>query len=256
MRFAEFPILIFIALFACLSLSTPLMAQCPAAATCNGKACNDACPATSANQQVAPVVQVIQVADQAMVAKVDAFFSPLQDNPEYYGDRKCRKRLNVSQVDSLIRYKPNFGKKIWIASHDVKDISSMENYLGKMAQEKIYKISALEIADHVAPHIKEKLKNTDIDYETWADTFEKWGRTYVDDSKGGKKRSTFVIQDYQNANFLIIRPRRGKKVCYYVAEKYQPIVDAILSYIPLVERGQDDGAIDEDSDDGAAPTSK
>jgi hypothetical protein len=100
-----------------------------------------------------------------------------------------------------------------------------------------YQMSALEISDHVAPHLKSKLAGTDIDYNKWADTFEKWGRTYIDPANGGSKLSSFSLLDCQNGNFLILDPKNSNtKVVYYIAEKYDAIVKAMLTYKPMNER--------------------
>lgn len=170
--------------------------------------------------------------DTASVATLDAYFNPIQDNPEYFSDRKCKKPLPLDKARTLTKYKPNFGKKIWVKSHLADDIKAKANLLGALQAEKTYTMTALEIADHVAPHLQRQLTGTGIDYQEWADTFEKWGRTYVDPSQGGNKLSTFVVQNYQNGNFLILQPKTGPAVCYYIAEKYDAIIKGMLSYVP------------------------
>lgn len=174
--------------------------------------------------------------EPASVARLDNFFNSIQDIPEYYSDRKCRKKTDSQTAQDLIRYKPNFGKKIWIMSHFADSIEQYAVDLGDLYASRTYKMSALEIEENVAPHLEEYLKDKDIDFQKWADTFEKWGRTYVDPSSGGKKRSTFIVKDYRNGNFLILKPRRGKQVCYYIAEKFQEIVNGMLTYSPLAEK--------------------
>lgn len=173
-----------------------------------------------------------QGSDPSAVSALDAYFNPLQDNPEYFSDRKCKRALPLDKARTLLKYKPNFGKKIWMKSHLADTVKAKADLLGPMVSEKTYTMTALEIADKVAPHLETQLKGTGIDYQEWADTFEKWGRTYVDPSQGGNKLSTFVVQDYQNGNFLILQPKTGAAVCYYIAEKFDPIVKGMLSYVP------------------------
>jgi hypothetical protein len=175
--------------------------------------------------------------DSASVKALDSYLNPLQDNPEYYGDRKCKVPLNPAEVNKLIRYNPNFGKKIWMKSHTLNDLKKLKKYLGKLLTRKNYRMSALEISDNVAPHLKASLEGTGIDYNKWADTFEKWGRTYVDPAQGGSKLSDFSLLDCQNGNFLILTPKNSStKVVYYIAEKYDPIVKAMLTYTPKNEK--------------------
>lgn len=174
--------------------------------------------------------------EPSSVKALDNYLNPLQDTPEYYGDRKCKNPLNPSEVNKLIRYNPNFGKKIWMKSHTLNDLKNLKKYLGTLISRKNYRMSALEISDHVAPHLKKSLEGTNIDYSSWADTFEKWGRTYVDPAQGGSKLSDFTILDCQNGNFLILNPKNSSnKVIYYIAEKFDPIVKAMLTYTPQNE---------------------
>lgn len=168
--------------------------------------------------------------------KVDDYYSPLQDNPEYYSDRKCKNKINMARSVDLIKYKPNFGKKVWMKSHDAESLKKMRKYLGKIISKKKFMLTALEIGEKVYPHVKEYLKDSNIDIDSWTDKFEIWGRTYVDPSRGGKKRSKFIAIDFQNGNFLIVSPRRGNKKCYFISEKYDSIIKSILSYTPSNEK--------------------
>lgn len=176
--------------------------------------------------------QAAPASDPSAEAALDSHFNPLQDNPQYFGDRKCKKPLPIDKARTLIKYKPNFGEKIWVKSHLAKDIEDKASLLGALVAERTYTMTALEIADHVAPHLQKHLEGTGINYQEWADTFEKWGRTYVDDSQGGSKPSTFIVKDFQNGNFLVLKPKSGKSVCYYIAERYDAIIKGMLSYAP------------------------
>jgi hypothetical protein len=170
------------------------------------------------------------------VKYLDNYYLPLQENPQYYSDRKCKNLVINAYAVDLIKYKPNFGKKIWMKSHDADSLREVRKYLGQKLAQKNFQLSAIEIADHVYPHVKDYLKDTNIDIDSWSDKFEIWGRTYVDPADGGKRRSHFIALDFQNGNFLVVSPRRGQKKCYYISEKFDSIIKAIISYTPLNEK--------------------
>jgi len=170
--------------------------------------------------------------EAAKVKELKDYFEKLQNNPEYYGDPKFRKKLKRHEYMRLIEYKPNFGKKVWVKGWKLSDIKKKLKVFGKKVKSRKYLLSALEIADEVAPYVDEQLKDTDIDYEVWAERFEEFGRTYVNPSKAGKEKTRFEIVDFQNGNFIVVQAKKPfkRKMAYFIAEDYDSIIKVLLDY--------------------------
>jgi hypothetical protein len=174
-----------------------------------------------------------------MVARMDSQFLPLQDNPIYYSDEKRRFPVPRHRLSSLISYKPNFGKKIWIATHRQRDVEKASALAGDLLNRKTMRMTPIEIGKEVGPWLKPVIRQMQTGDE-WKKSFEEWGRSYADLGNAGKKLCTFVLMDYSNGNFLLMKPRRGDEmVCFYLPEKFDPLVKRLMDYRTREERKMD-----------------
>jgi hypothetical protein len=170
--------------------------------------------------------------DPGKVKQLMEHFDSLQDKPQYYGDPKFRKKMKRHEYTPLIKYKPNFGKKVWVKGWKLKDIEKKMELFGEKNRIREFRLSALEVAEEVAPFIKDRLKDSEIDFEYWAERFEEFGRTYVNPSKAGKKKTYFQVADYQNGNFLVVQATKPfkRKMAYFISEDHDLIIKALLDF--------------------------
>lgn len=164
-------------------------------------------------------------------------FLPLQENQQLYYDWKYRFPVPPYRASTLSRYKPNFGKVVWVKSHFEKDLIDWFERLGPLEGEKNMRLTPIEIGKEVGPYLDTYLKKLENRNKTWADNFEKWGRSYIDLRGGGKEPINLELRDYRNGNFLLLDPRKGKgRVCYFIPEKFDSLVKALLNYRTREER--------------------
>ncbi|MCK5687012.1 hypothetical protein KAJ27_22935 [bacterium] len=171
--------------------------------------------------------------DTEKVQELKEYFEPLQDNPQYFVDRKMRKKANFQDVKKLKSYKPNFGKKIWVKSWEYKDIKKRMKLFGEKNRKRKFRVTAIEVAEDVAKYLTRELENTNVDVELWAKRIEEFGRTYVNPDNAGKKKCRIVVADYQNGNYLQIEATKSfknKKMCYFIGEEYDVIIKTLLKY--------------------------
>lgn len=179
--------------------------------------------------------------DQEKVQELKEYFEPLQNNPQYFVDRKMRKPANPQDIKKLKDYKPNFGKKIWVKSWELDDIKQKKDLFGQLIEKKNYKISAIEVAEDVSKYLNKELANTNIDIDTWAKRIEEFGRTYVNPDNAGKKLCNIVVADFQNGNYLQIEATKSfndSKMCYFIGEEYDVIIKSLLKYKTRKQRGE------------------
>lgn len=170
--------------------------------------------------------------DAAKVSQLNEYFEPLQDNPEYYGDRKFKTRLRDFEVNKIKSYKANFGKKIWVKSWTMDDVSEKLPLFGKKISVRKFYLTALEVAEDVAPYLRKELINSNVDFDAWAQKIEEFGRTYVNPEKAGKQKCHIEVADYQNGNYLMIQATKPftKKMIYFIGENQNIIVEKLLEY--------------------------
>jgi hypothetical protein len=182
-------------------------------------------------------------ADPVKVKALNDYFLPLQKQPKYYGDRRFRRLLRPWQVEELAKYKPNFGKKIWVKAWTFKDMMKKKKLFGKLIGKKVFYITAIEVADDVAPYMKKELEKRGFkDFERWAKRFEEFGRTYVNPDKAGKMKCHIEVWDFQNGNFIIVEATKHhrKKMAYFVSEDNDVIIKAALGYKTRAERKKEE----------------
>lgn len=176
---------------------------------------------------------------------LDDRFLPLQKAQIFYGDWKFKNRLTFIKARDLVRFKANFGKKVWTGSHTKKDIKKASKLLGTLVDSKDYSMSAMEIGKDVGPFLEDYWHKIDFkgkakirsEKKDWADRFELWGRSFVDLNRMGNTRCSFRLEDYENGNFLMIKPKKGSKwMAWYIPEKYDAIVKGLLAYETRLER--------------------
>lgn len=178
------------------------------------------------------VEPAVPAPDPELVKQLKDYFYPLQNDPQYYADPKFRKKLKRHQFMPLIKYKPNFGKKVWVKGWTLKNLNKKIEWFGREIRAEEYKLSALEVADEMAPFVRKSLEGSDIDYEYWAERFEEFGRTYVNPSKAGKKETYFKVVDCQNGNYIVVQATKPfkRKMAYFIAEDYDLIIKVLLDY--------------------------
>jgi hypothetical protein len=178
---------------------------------------------------------------------LDNRFLPLQKNQIFYSDWKFKNRLSFIEARDLVRFKANFGKKVWTGSHTMRDVKKASDLLGDLLGSKRYSMSAMEIGKEVGPFLEDYWHDVDFDgkaimkaeKEDWADRFELWGRSFVDLNRMGKQRCTFKLEDYENGNFLMIKPKKGSQwMAWYIPEKYDALVKGLLKYETRIERSK------------------
>lgn len=162
---------------------------------------------------------------------------PLQERQELYYDWKYRFPVPPYRASTLSRYKPNFGKAVWVKSHFEKDIPAWLETLGPLEGGKTLRLTPLEIGKEVGPYLDRHLKALEETDKVWADSFERWGRSYIDLRGGGKQPFDLELRDYRNGNFILLEPSKGKgRVCYFIPEKFDALVKALLEYRTRDER--------------------
>ncbi len=162
------------------------------------------------------------------------YFEPIQLFPEYYSDRKLRLKIPDHKVNEYSSYKANFGKKIWIKAWEYADVLGKISDFGTEIQRKKYRLSAIEVAEDVAPFVKKTLKGSRIDIVSWAERLEEFGRTYVNPDNAGKIKCDIEIVDYQNGNWIMIKATKPfkKEMIWFVSEDNDDIIKAALKYVP------------------------
>ncbi len=171
--------------------------------------------------------------DEEKAQELKEYFEPLQDNPQYYVDRKMRKKAKPQDIKKLKDYKPNFGKKIWVKSWKSTDIKKKIALFGEKIRKRKFRVTAIEVAEDVAKYLTKELQGTNVDVELWARRIEEFGRTYVNPDNAGKKKCKIVVADYQNGNYLQIEATKSfksKKMCYFIGEEYDVIIKTLLKY--------------------------
>ncbi len=193
---------------------------------------------TKCENGVCTIEHKVLVPDSDMVSKLKAYFEPLQENSQYYGDRRFRKKLRAFEVNKIKSYKANFGKKIWVKSWTLKELKKKMPMFGRKIIKKKFYLTAIEVAEDVAPYLKKELANTDVDFDTWSNKIEEFGRTYVNPEKAGKKKCRIEVADYQNGNYLMIQATKPftKKMIYFIGEDNNVIVEKLLAYKTREER--------------------
>jgi len=160
-------------------------------------------------------------------------FLPLQEHPKYFYDKWYRKPVEKHKFSQLMKYKPNFGKKIFMKSWSFKDIKKYKKYFGKMIKAREFKIKAIDVEKKIAPYLKKEIdklsyKNfTKFEFERWKDRFENWARSYFDTRNAGKINNKILVFDGEYGNFVKLA---GK--VFFIEEKFQEVVDVLLKYEP------------------------
>ena len=170
--------------------------------------------------------------DQNSVSSLNKCFEPLQENPQYYGDRRFRKLLPPHKVNKLKSYNANFGKKIWVKAWTIKDFKSKKKLFGKLLSTRKLKITAVEASDELTPYMRNALKNSNIDFEKWTERIEEFARSYVNPGNAGKIPCDIKVYDYQNGNIVVIKATllHNKKMVYFVGEGKDDVIKALLKY--------------------------
>ena len=165
--------------------------------------------------------------DTVKQKKLEKKFLSLQDNPQYFRDSKCRKKVNSWEVKRLVKKVENFGKKIFMKSWTIQDMEKNLPLFGKIAHKRKFNYFPEEIADGIAPYIDREVKKLEIsekektEFDDWFEVYKRWGLSYFCFSD----RNLMVIVDGQNGNYFQL----GKKA-YFIKEKYQKLIDMIMRY--------------------------
>lgn len=158
---------------------------------------------------------------------LSAKFLPLQNNPQYFKDCRCSKKVDLWEVKRLEKNIDNFGKKIFMKSWSAKDMERESASFGEILSRRTFNYFPEEIADGIAPYIDREVKNLQIspsekaDFEDWFQVFKRWGLSYFSFAD----RNLMVIVDGQNGNYFQLENK-----AFFIEEKYQKLIDIIFSY--------------------------